>query len=341
MNHDSTTTFTRGYTAALGAAVLLSTTAVFIRYLTVTYQLPALVLAFWRDVFVVLTLVPVLAIARPALLRAERRHLGYLAAYGLMLSAFNAMWTLSVSFNGAAVATVLAYCSAAFTALLGWWLLKEKLNWGKLVAIALSIGGCALVADALDPAAWGANFAGILTGVLSGLTYAGYSLMGRAAAQRGLNPWTSLIYTFGFAAVVLLGVNLLPGEVIPGGAVRAGDMFWLGTSWAGWGVLFLLAAGPTVGGFGLYNVSLSHLPSSVANLIVTLEPALTVVTAFFFLGERLTLTQAAGGLVIVSGVVFLRVYQGRTAEETATSRQAAKTPGEAEPNNQAGAPQED
>ncbi len=305
----------RGYTAALGAAVLLSTTAVFIRYLTVTYEIPALVLAFWRDVFVALTLVPVLAIIRPALLRVEQRHLGYLAAYGLMLAAFNAMWTLSVTFNGAAVATVLAYCSAAFTALLGWWLLREKLNWGKLVAIALSIGGCVLVADALDPAAWGANFAGILTGVLSGLTYAGYSLMGRAASQRGLHPWTSLIYTFGFAAVVLLGVNLLPGEVIPGGAVRTGDMFWLGTSWAGWGVLFLLAAGPTVGGFGLYNVSLSHLPSSVANLIVTLEPAFTAITAYFFLGERLTVTQAAGGLVIVSGVVFLRVYQGRMQGE--------------------------
>jgi len=303
----------RGYSAALGAAVLLSTTAVFIRYLTVTYELPALVLAFWRDVFVVLTLLPVLAAARPALLHIERRHLGYLGAYGLMVAAFNATWTLSVAFNGAAVATVLAYCSAAFTALLGWWLLKEKLTWGKLVAVALSIGGCVLVADALDPAAWSANFAGIATGVLSGLAYAGYSLMGRSAAQRGLNPWTTLIYTFGFAAVILLGVNLLPGEVIPGGAVYAVDLFWLGESWAGWGILLLLAAGPTVGGFGLYNISLSHLPSSVANLIVTLEPAFTAVTAYFFLGERLTVTQAAGSLVIVVGVVFLRVTQGRGA----------------------------
>ncbi len=329
----------RGYTAALGAAALLSTTAVFIRYLTVTYGIPALVLAFWRDLFVVLTLVPVLAAVRPALLRVERRHLGYLAAYGLMLAAFNAMWTLSVAFNGAAVATVLAYCSAAFTALLGWWLLKEQLNWGKLVAIALSLGGCMLVADALDPAAWGANFAGILTGILSGLAYAGYSLMGRAASQRGLNPWTTLIYTFGFAAVVLLGVNLLPGEAMLGGAIRPSDMLWLGTAWAGWGILFLLAAGPTVGGFGLYNVSLSHLPSSVANLIVTLEPAFTAVIAYLFLGERLTLVQAAGSLVIVGGVVFLRIYEGSTVREARTSRQAAMMPGRAESNNQVVVPQ--
>jgi drug/metabolite transporter (DMT)-like permease len=89
-------------------------------------------------------------------------------------------------------------------------------------------------------------------------------------------------------------------------------------------------SGTNSGRLGLYNVSLSHLPSSVANLIVTLEPAFTAVTAYFFLGERLTLTQVAGGLVIVSGVVFLRVYQGRVAGGAGTSRQAAKTPGTAE-----------
>ena len=309
MTTQSPHNLTRGYTAGLGAAALLSTTAVFIRYLTETFQMPSLVLAFWRDVFVVLTLLPILAVARPGLLRVTRSEARYLATYGVMLAAFNAMWTLSVAFNGAAVATVLAYCSSAFTALLGWWLLREQLDWGKIVAIALSLSGCVLVADALDPAAWRANPVGILTGVLSGLTYAGYSLMGRSASQRGLSPWTSLLYTFGFAAVVLLVVNLLPGQVMPGVAVEAGDMVWLGDAWIGWGALILLAAGPTVAGFGLYNVSLSHLPSSVANLIVTLEPAFTTVIAYVFLGERLTLTQAAGGVVIVSGVVFLRIHQ--------------------------------
>jgi len=302
----------RGYAAALGAAALLSTTAVFIRYLTLTYGLPALVLAFWRDVFTVATLAAVLALVRPALLRVERRHLGFLAAYGVMLAVFNAMWTLSVAYNGAAVATVIADCSAAFTVLLAWILLREALNWGKVIAVAMSITGCVLVADALDPAAWAINPIGIATGVMSALTYAGYGLMGRAASQRGLDPWTSLLYTFAFATVVLLGINLLPGEVVPGGAIEVGDMLWLGVAWVGWGVLFLLGAGPTVGGFGLYNVSLSLLPSSIANVIVTMEPAFTAVTAYIFLGERLTLTQGLGAVLVIGGVVFLRVYEART-----------------------------
>ena len=47
---------TRGYTAAFFSAVILSTTGIFIRYLTLTYSLPALVLAFWRDLFVTFSL---------------------------------------------------------------------------------------------------------------------------------------------------------------------------------------------------------------------------------------------------------------------------------------------
>jgi drug/metabolite transporter (DMT)-like permease len=195
-----------------------------------------------------------------------------LIGYGLLLAVFNSMWTLSVALNGAAVATVLAYCSTAFTALLGWWLLKERLNWAKILAVILCLGGCVLVSEAIDPAAWRTNLIGILTGVLSGLCYAIYSLMGRTASQRGLNPWTTLIYTFGFAAIFLLGVNLIPDNPIPGTAGSPGDIFWLGDALAGWGVLILLAAVPTVMGFGLYNVSLSYLPSSVVNLIATLEP---------------------------------------------------------------------
>ena len=304
---------TRGYVVALVSAVILSTTAVFIRYLTQTYGMPALVLAFWRDGLVVLTLLVVLGFFRPGLLRAGRRHLPYLAAYGLVLAFFNSFWTLSVSINGAAVATVLAYTSGAFTAVLGWWLLKERLDAVKLGVVSLSLAGCVLVAGALDPAVWSANPLGLLTGMLSGLLYAIYSLMGRSAAQRGLNPWTTLLYTFGIAALVLLIFNLLPGGFLPGSAVHPADLLWLGTAWLGWGILFLLAAGPTVLGFGLYNVSLTYLPSSVANLIVTLEPAFTAVIAYFLLGERLGTLQLTGGAMILAGVFILRIHEGRLA----------------------------
>lgn len=306
----SVTSFTRGYPIAVLSAIILSTTAILIRYLTQTYGLPPLILAFWRDTFVALTLLPVLGLLG-IILRVSRGHLLYLAAYGLILALFNAFWTLSVALNGAAISTVLVYSSAAFTALLGWRLLKERLDGVKIGAVSLGLSGCILVAGMLDPAAWQVNLLGILTGFFSGLWYALYSLMGRSAAQRGLNPWTTLFYTFGFAALFLLVFNLFPGDYFPGKAASPEDLFWLGSAAAGWGILFLLAAGPTVLGFGLYNLSLSLLPSSVANLILTLEPVFTALIAYLTLGERLTGVQVVGSLLILSGVFALRVHEGR------------------------------
>jgi len=306
-------TLTRGYLIAMASAAVLSLTAIFIRYLTETYQIPALVLSCLREGLVALIMLPVLGARWPRLLRVKREHLPFLLLYGVMLAVFNSLWTLSVSLNGAAVSTVLVYCSAGFTALLGWWLLKEPLGWAKLLAVAICLGGCVLVSEAYVPAAWRTNLIGILTGLLSGLWYAIYSLMGRSAAQRGLNPWTTLLYTFGFACLFLLGLNLIPGGFLPGKAVRPSDLLWLGNHLAGWGMLLLLAAGPTLAGYGLYLVSLSYLPSSVVNLIATFEPAFTALIAYLLLGERLGWIQIGGSLMILSGVVFLRIYEGRPA----------------------------
>ncbi len=305
---------TRGYAIALTSAALLSTTAIFIRHLTQAYHLPPLVLAFWRAGFVSATLVAILGLLQPHLLKVKRQELLFLSVYGLVLSLFNALWTVSVAVNGAAIATVLAYCSAAFTALLGRWWFKERLDWPKALAVALTLGGCVLVSGALNAAVWRVNLLGIATGVLSGLGYTLYTLMGRAAAQRGLNPWTTLLYTFSFAAAFLLLFNLSPGDLLPGTAAYPAEFFVLGGALAGWFLLFALAAGPTVTGYGLYNVSLVYLPSSVVNLIVTIEPVFTATIAYVLLGERMSTGEIGGSAMILAGVLLLRLREGSVAE---------------------------
>lgn len=299
----------RGYATGLMAAAILASTSVVIRHLNLAYGLPALVMAFWRDLMVVATLVPVFAIWRRHLLRLPHGLLPFLVLHGLVLAVFNLLWTLSVTINGAAAATVLVYCSAAFSVFLGRWLLGEPLGPAKLAATALCLGGCVLVSGACHSEAWRANPVGIVAGVLSGLSYAAYSLMGRAAAGRGANPWTTLWYIFAFATGFLFLFNLPPGGLLPGVATRPADLLWLGRSVPGWGELFLLSAGPTLVGFGLYMVTLTYLPSGVANLVVSLEPAFTALYAFLFLGERLGAAQTGGGLLILSGVALLRLQE--------------------------------
>jgi len=305
------TRLTRGYSIALVSAIILSTTAIFIRHLTRAYGMPAIILAFWRDIIVSLSLIIALGAFRPALLRLPRVHLGYLVMYGFILAVFNASWTLSVSLNGAAVATVLAYCSAAFTALLGWWFLKEALHWAKLAAVVICIGGCTLVTGAFQSSAWSLDLTSGLIGITAGLLWAVYSLLGRSASNRGLNPWTTLFYTFTFAAGFLLLFNLLPGGFLPGVAATPGELLWLRGDLGGWGFLVLLAAGPTLAGFGLYNTALTYLPSSVVNLVTTSEPVFTALIAYFLLGEQLSGAQVTGSVLILGGVLLLRIYEGR------------------------------
>jgi len=297
----------RGYAAAVGSALFLSMTAIFIRHLTQDYGLPALVLAYWREVMVAAALAAAFAIAKPERLRGVGGHTGFLAGYGLVLALFNALWTLSVTFNGAAVATVLVYSSAGFTAMLGWLILKEELTLVKMLVVALSLLGCALVVNVFDPSMWGLNTAGVIAGISAGLFYALYSIMGRSASQRGLNSWTTLFYIFAFASMFMLGFNLLLRGKIPGSAAHPADMLWLGNAWEGWLTLAVLAVGPTLMGFGLYNVSLRYLPSSTANLVVMIEPVFTAVFAYILFGEVLTAAQLVGGAMILGAVGVLRL----------------------------------
>jgi drug/metabolite transporter (DMT)-like permease len=297
---------TSGYLIALAGTAIWSTTAIFIRYLTTQYALPPLVLAFWRDLFVAAGLAVGIAIFNRRLLRPDRGHWKFLLVYGFVLSIFNMLWTVAVALTGAAVATVLAYNSPAFTALLSWRLYGERLSRAKILAIMLSLVGCILVSGAYNLAAWQVNPLGIAAGLLAGLAFAVYSIMGRAAAQHNMPTWGTLLHVFSVAAVFLLLYQVIPA-LLPGSQYSP-NLLALDGSPTGWVVLVALALGPTIGGYGLYAVSLVYLPASVANLIATLEPTMTAALAYFLLGETFTPPQIIGGILVLLGVVILRVW---------------------------------
>ncbi|MGD2179053.1 MAG: EamA family transporter [Anaerolineae bacterium] len=296
----------RGYLIAFIGTAIWSASAVFISYLTTRFGMPPLVLAFWRDFLVACSLFIALAAIARDQLRLERRHVPFFVVYGLVLAVFNSVWTVSVALNGAAVATMLLYVSAAFTALIEWRWGNERLNAPKITAIALSIVGCVFASGAHDPSAWHLIPQGIIVGLGTGFAFTFYSLLSKASSGKGVKPWTATLYAFAFGSAFLLL------------AQRPRTFFWLSRplikgpdGWReairGWGTMLLLAIGPTLGGYGLYTVSLTYLPATTANLVVTLEPAMTAGLAFLFLGDRLSLAQLLGGAVIMIGVFLLRL----------------------------------
>jgi drug/metabolite transporter (DMT)-like permease len=225
--------------------------------------------------------------------------------YGLTLAVFNSMWTFSVQYNGAAVATVLAFSSPAMTAILSRLVFKEQFNRVKIISILLSLVGTVLVSGAHDPSVWKLNPAGIIFGLLTGLFFAIYNLEGKAASDRHIDSWTALLYSFGTASIFLFSFNL--GFNSLAGKAPLNDLLWLGNSISGWGILFFLGVAPTLGGFGLYTLSLRYLSPTVANLIATLEPALTAIWAYVFLHEILVGAQLMGSLILFTGIILLRL----------------------------------
>jgi drug/metabolite transporter (DMT)-like permease len=263
-------------------------------------------LAFWRDLTSGVALVALLAIVRPAALRVERRDRGFLLLAGGALALLNASWTFSIARNGAAISTVLVYSSPAFTALLTRLFFGERLGAIRALALAASFIGCVLVARADDPSRWTLNGPGILAGLLSALCFATFSVVGKVASRRGLDPWTVTASTFVVAAIVLLPVAV---ATLPAGGAAA-SLLSFGPSWHAWALLLVLVV-PTLGGYGLYTVSLGYLPAATANLIATLEPVLTALWAYLLLGESLGGPELLGGALIVGSVVFLQLEPRR------------------------------
>jgi len=132
-----------GYAMAFTSALILSTSGILVRHLSVIYHIPPMILAFWGNLFISVCLLFILELYYPFLMEIRRRDLGCLMTYGFLLAVFDILSTTSVAINGTAIVI-----------LLGWGFLDTE--------------------------------------------------------QHGrLNPWTTLLFTFGFASLFLLVLNLL------------------------------------------------------------------------------------------------------------------------------------
>ncbi len=298
--HRLTAPHARGYVLAIAGTFLWSTTGPIIAAILAGSAIAPLTLAAWRDIFAALVLLLALSVWARPMLRLERRHWLFVVVYGVVLAAMNGMWTISVARNGAAISTVLVYTAPAFVALGSRWLFGERLGPNIIVALVMSLTGVALVAGLYDPIALAADPLGTIVGIGSAVCWAGYSLLGKAAARRGLKAPTLMVYTFGVAGLLLLVIQR--GNGFPSLAAAT----WLG--------ILGLSAIPTLGGYGLYTASLAYLPAATASLIAATEPALTALLAWVFLGETLTPVQLVGSALIIGSVLALS-WRGKQVVE--------------------------
>ncbi|OGO47938.1 MAG: hypothetical protein A2Z30_04980 [Chloroflexi bacterium RBG_16_64_43] len=305
----------RGVVIALIGTAAWATTAIIMRTLMQGLNIAPLTLAVWRDVTVVAVLFLVLRATAPHVLRIRRTDLPFLLLHGgISLAAMNALWALSLGYNGATLSTVLIYLAPGVAALGGWAFLHEPITRWKITAIVLGLAGVGLIVG-VSTQGYRLTPVGVVIGLTSALGFAAFSLTGKVAARRFQSTWTGLFYGFVFATLALIVLAL----AMRSPAVQFDSRL---------GVGLLVLAAPTLLGYGFFSAALRYLPASVATLIASLEPALTAVMAVALLGERLAPVQWAGSGLIVAGVMLVqRETNGPPPEGAQASAAANEVPG--------------
>jgi len=160
-----------------------------------------------------------------------------------------------------------------------------------MLAVALTFAGCVLVLNPFS-AEGTMSPVGILLGLGAAVGYSVFNMLSHRWLP-GRSRIVLMAYTFGIASIGIGAITLLAG-----GSLSTAD--WSQSVWVLLGAIVLF---PTFLAVVLYLRGIQHLGPSQAAILSTFEPLFTIFLAALVLGERLTLIQWAGAVLVVSGVV--------------------------------------
>jgi drug/metabolite transporter (DMT)-like permease len=276
--------------AAVAGAVTIAFSAILVRLAEVApataaifrcaYALPVLgALALWED-------------RRFGPRPARDRWLAVPA--GVFFAADLIFWHHAIEDVGAGLATVLGNIQVVIIPFAAWALLGERIERRILVALPLVCSGVVLISGALETGAYGDHpLRGVLFGVLTGLTYAGFILVLRQGSSDLRRPAGPLFDATAVATVAAIAAGAALGEadLVP--------------SWPAHAWLVTLALTSQVLGWLLITVSLPRLPAALTSVTLTIQPVGSVILGVILLSEDPSALQLAGVACIVAGLLSI------------------------------------
>jgi drug/metabolite transporter (DMT)-like permease len=216
-------------------------------------------------------------------------------------------WHHAIEDVGAGLATVLGNLQVAFVPLIAWLVLKEHPSARVLITLPLMLVGIVLISGALESGAYGDNpTQGVVFGVATGISYAGFILILRQGGQDLRRPAGPLADATMVATL---------GAIAIGAAVGDLDLV---PSWPAHGWLFLLALTSQVLGWLLISASLPRLPAALTSVLLTIQPIGSVILAAIIFSESPSPLQLLGVVAILTGLLFTT----RPSRRTTLSREA-------------------
>jgi drug/metabolite transporter (DMT)-like permease len=251
-----------------------------------------LAVAFYRIFFASLLLAP---FAAGSALRSwpslRPRARGLLLVSGLALGLHFATWIASLSYTSVAASVLLVNTTPLFTLAFSRVFLGEGVSSVVAAAMGLALAGASLIA--IGDWAQGVNsLTGDLLALAGAVTMSLYHVIGRGL--RAALPLDAYILgVWSTAAATLAGLSLAARVSLAGYPPRT------------YLLLLALAVVPTLGGHGLVNRSLRHLPAPTVGLFLLGEPVGATILAYLVFHEVPSAWTLAGGAVVLGSLVLL------------------------------------
>jgi drug/metabolite transporter (DMT)-like permease len=211
---------------------------------------------------------------------------------GIFFAADLVFWHYAIADVGAGLATVLGNLQVVVVPFVAWAVLGERIQSRLLTALPLVCSGVVLISGVLETGAYGDDpLRGVVFGILTGLTYAGFLLVLRQGSADLRRPAGPLFDTTAVATVVAAIAGVAIGEVN------------LAPGWPSHGWLVVLALTSQVIGWLLITVSLPRLPAALTSVTLTIQPVGSVALGVVLLGEEPSTLQLAGVACILAGLV--------------------------------------
>jgi drug/metabolite transporter (DMT)-like permease len=239
--------------------------------------------------------------------RSQRSRLFAWGA-GAFFAADLILWHNSIEQVGAGLATVLGNTQVVLVPLLAWLLLRERPAAATVAAIPVVAFGVLLISGVLEDGAYGENPPlGAVFGILTGIAYAGFLLTLREGNRDDRRPAGPLFDATLAAAVGCAAYGALAGDLDLSPSLEA-------TAW-----LIALALSSQVFGWLLISISLPRLPAALSSVMLTFQPACSVVFAAILIDESPSALQLLGVVAILAGLVAasMRRRGGAPAPEPA------------------------
>lgn len=237
-------------------------------------------------------LTAVMALRDRSVFRVERQHLKYFFGTGVVsVVLFTVCYFSCQEICSLAVASILLYTAPAIVVVLSALLWREPVTKKKLLALGLTLVGCALVCGVFSGALT-VTGGGIALGLGAGFFYALYSIFGRYALAH-YGPMTVTVWTFVFAGAASL-VLVRPAELA---ALAQPSMALTAVG---------LVVCSTVLPYILYTRGLARVEAGKASILASLEPVVASVAGVVLFGEPMSPLTAAGIVCVLAGVYILR-----------------------------------